>query len=157
MGFSLQWPPLFWSTGSVVVTRGLSSFMACGILLDQESNLCPRHGRWTPIHCTIREVLFHFRLLHIMLLRTMVCKFLCECLSSVLLGIYLGVELLHRMVRVYMHAKLLCCIRLFATPWTVTHQAPLSMGFSKQEHWSGLPCPPPGDLPDSGIEPVSPE
>ena len=46
-------------------------------------------------------------------------------------------------------------VQLFATPWTVAHQAPLSMGFSGQEYWSGLPCPPPGDLPDPGIEPVS--
>ena len=38
------------------------------------------------------------------------------------------------------------------TRWTVAHQAPLSMGFSRQEHWSGLPSPPPGDLPDPGIE-----
>ena len=37
----------------------------------------------------------------------------------------------------------------------VAHQAPLSMGFSRQEYWSGLPCPPPGDLPDSGTEPTS--
>ena len=44
----------------------------------------------------------------------------------------------------------------FITPWTVAHQAPLSTGFSKQEHWNGLPFPPPGDLPDPGIEPVSP-
>ena len=40
-------------------------------------------------------------------------------------------------------------------PWTVAHQAPLSMGFSRQEYWSGLPFPSPGDLPDPGIEPVS--
>ena len=39
------------------------------------------------------------------------------------------------------------------TPWTVAHQAPLSMEFSRQEYWSGLPWPPPGDLPDPGIEP----
>ena len=45
-------------------------------------------------------------------------------------------------------------IRLFVTPWTVARQAPLSMGFSRQEYWSGLPCPPPGALPNSGIEPV---
>ena len=45
---------------------------------------------------------------------------------------------------------------LFGTPWTVAHQAPLSMGFSRQEHWSGLPCPSPGDLPNIGIEPASP-
>ena len=44
------------------------------------------------------------------------------------------------------------CVRLFATPWTVACQAPLSMGFSRQEYWSGLPCPPPGDLPNPGIE-----
>ena len=44
----------------------------------------------------------------------------------------------------------------FATPWTVAHEAPLSMGFSRQEHWSGLPFFPPGDLPDPGIEPVCP-
>ena len=47
-------------------------------------------------------------------------------------------------------------VRLFATLWTVAPQAPLSMGFSRQEYWRGFPCPPPGDLPDSGIEPVSP-
>ena len=41
-------------------------------------------------------------------------------------------------------------VQLFATPWTVARQAPLSMGFSRQECWSGLPCPPPGHLPDPG-------
>ena len=44
----------------------------------------------------------------------------------------------------------------FATPWTITCQAPLSMGFSRKEYWSGLPCPPPGDLPNPGIEPRFP-
>ena len=47
-------------------------------------------------------------------------------------------------------------VSLFVTPWTVAHQAPLSMGFSRQEYWSGLLCPPSGDLPDLGIEPASP-
>ena len=46
-------------------------------------------------------------------------------------------------------------VRLWATLWTAACQAPLSMGFSRQEYWSGLPHPPPGDLPDSGIKPVS--
>ena len=46
--------------------------------------------------------------------------------------------------------------RLFATPWAVARQTPLSMGFSREEYWSGLPCPPPGDLPDPGIELGSP-
>jgi len=44
---------------------------------------------------------------------------------------------------------------LFATPWTVVYQAPLSMGFSRQEYWSGFPFPPPGDLPGPGIKPMS--
>ena len=47
-------------------------------------------------------------------------------------------------------------VQLFATLWTVDHQAPLSMGFSRQEYWSGLSCPPARDLLDPGIEPVSP-
>ena len=51
--------------------------------------------------------------------------------------------------------QLLSRVRLFATPWTVARQAPLSTGFSRQEYWSGLPGPPPGELPDPGIEPTS--
>ena len=47
-------------------------------------------------------------------------------------------------------------IQLFATPWTVARQVPLSMGFSRQEYWTGLPFPTPGDLPDPGIESMSP-
>ena len=57
----------------------------------------------------------------------------------------------------------LCCVlshfsrvQLFVIPWTVACQAPLSMGFSRQEYWSGLPCPSLGDLPGPGIEPKSP-
>ena len=46
--------------------------------------------------------------------------------------------------------------QLFATPWIVALQAPLSMGFSRQDYWSGLPSPPPGDFPSPGTEPVSP-
>ena len=56
-----------------------------------------------------------------------------------------------------MKVKSLSHVRLFATPWTVAYQAPSSMGFSRQEYWSGVPLPSPGDLPDSGIEPGSPE
>ena len=48
------------------------------------------------------------------------------------------------------------CDRLFVTPWTAARQAPLSMGFSRQEHWHGLPCPPPGDLSDPEIKPAPP-
>ena len=46
-------------------------------------------------------------------------------------------------------------VQLFATLWTVANQGPLSMGFTRQENWIGLPCPPPGGLPNPGIEPVS--
>ena len=52
--------------------------------------------------------------------------------------------------------KSLSRVRLFATPWTVACQAPPSMGFSRQGHWSGLPFPSPGDLPDPVIEPRPP-
>ena len=52
--------------------------------------------------------------------------------------------------------KELSPVRLFVSPWTVAHQAPLSMGFSRQEYWSGLPFPSAGDLPNAGIEPGSP-
>ena len=52
--------------------------------------------------------------------------------------------------------KLLSRVLLFVTPWTVAYQASLSMGFSRQEYWSGLPFPSPGDLPDPGIKPSSP-
>ena len=51
--------------------------------------------------------------------------------------------------------KSLSRVRLSVTPWTVAHQAPPSMGFSKQEYWSGLPCAPPGDCPTPGTEPAS--
>ena len=52
--------------------------------------------------------------------------------------------------------KSLSCVWLLATPWTAAHQAPPSMGFSRQEYWSGLPFPSPGDLPHPGMEPGSP-
>ena len=62
---------------------------------------------------------------------------------------------LYACMSVRRHAKSLQLCPALCTPWSVAHQAPLSMGFSRQEYWSGLPCPPPGDLPDPEIEPVS--
>ena len=56
----------------------------------------------------------------------------------------------------YVCCAVLSRVWLFATPWTVARQAPLSLGFPRQEYWSGLPFPSPGDLPDPGIEPTSP-
>ena len=55
-----------------------------------------------------------------------------------------------------MKVKSLSRVQLFAAPWTVAHQAPSSMGFSRQEYWSGLPFTSPGNLPDPGTEPGSP-
>ena len=52
------------------------------------------------------------------------------------------------------HAKSLQLCPTFPTLWTVASQASLSMGFSRQEYWRGLPCPPPQDLPNSGLEPT---
>ena len=68
----------------------------------------------------------------------------------------------HLKKKLFCYLKQCACVlsrlsrdRLFATPRTTARQAPLSMGFSRQEYWSGLPCPPPGDLPDPGTEPKS--
>ena len=59
-------------------------------------------------------------------------------------------------MEVKVKVKSLSRVRLFATPWTVAYQAPPSMGFSRQEYWSGLLFPSPGDFPDPGIEPTTP-
>ena len=60
------------------------------------------------------------------------------------------------MNKVKVKVKSLSRVRLFAIPWTVAYKAPLPMEFSRQEYWSGLPLPSPGDLPEPGIEPGSP-
>ena len=57
--------------------------------------------------------------------------------------------------QIYMCAKCFSRVQLFVIPWIITHQVPLSMGFCRQEYWSGLPRPTPGDLPGPGIEPMS--
>ena len=62
----------------------------------------------------------------------------------------------HVFLKRKLKVKSLSRVRLFWTPWTVARQAPPSMGFSRQEYWTGLPFPSPGDLPDPGIEPRSP-
>ena len=64
-------------------------------------------------------------------------------------------ELKSLLMKVKVKVKSLSHVQLFATPWTVACQAPLSMGFSRQEYWSKLPCPPPGDLLHPETEPES--
>ena len=67
-----------------------------------------------------------------------------------------GVDLHFSKVKVKVKMKALSRVPLFATLWTVAHQAPLSMGFSMQEYWNGLPFPSPRDLPNPEVEPRSP-
>ena len=76
----------------------------------------------------------------------------CVCVHMCIYDIHEGATVF----KITMNACMLSCVQLFATPWTVIYQAPLSMEFSRKEYWSGLPFPSPGDLPDSGIEPTSP-
>ena len=78
------------------------------------------------------------------------------------ISIYLSISI-YMYICIYLSIYLSTCVcqslsraRLFATPWTAIHQVPLSMRFSRQGYWSGLPFPSPGDLPNPGIEPGSP-
>ena len=78
------------------------------------------------------------------------CIFLQKCVSIFLI--------ISHVYLISICACVLSCfshVWLFVTLWTVAHQAPLSMGFSRQEYWNELPCPPPGDLPNPGIKPES--
>ena len=71
-----------------------------------------------------------------------------------MLNVYSFLYVTHTSMK--LKVKLLSRVQLFVTLWTIAHQTPPSMGFSRQERWSGLPFPSPGDLPDPGIEPRSP-
>ena len=77
-------------------------------------------------------------------------------LSAFLISFFLYASLLCFTLTSHVPAQPLSCVGSFATPWTVANQAPLSMGFFRQEYWSGLPCPPSGDLPYPGMETTSP-
>ena len=76
-----------------------------------------------------------------------------DCSHEIKRHLFLGRK---AMTNLKAEAKSLSCVRLFATPWTVAYHSPPSMGFSRQEYWSGLPFPSPEDLPNPGIEPGSP-
>ena len=88
------------------------------------------------------------------------------CLFGLLLYSYVKVDvwlrvdaqiiLMNKLIVKYSIVKSLSCVRLFVTLWAVAYLASLSMGFSRQEYWSRLPFPSPGELPDPGIEPGSP-
>ena len=75
-----------------------------------------------------------------------------QTIKEMAIGTYISIITLNVKVKV----KSLSRVQLFATPWTIVYQASPSMGFSRQEYWSGLPFPSPGDLPDPRVEPGSP-
>ena len=77
----------------------------------------------------------------------------CDSTRSIHISLPSGASLILNLLCVLGH---FIRVRLFATPWTVTHQAPLSRELSRQKYWSGLPCPPPENLPDPGTEPTIP-
>ena len=79
-------------------------------------------------------------------------RLLCSSLCSALLQRPHGIK---STLRSTLCAQSLSPVWLSVTPWTAALQAALSMGFSRQEYWSGWPCPPPGDLPDPGMQPLS--
>ena len=92
------------------------------------------------------------------------CAIICNCENNYFLCDITG-QIRERWVKLIrnktkysllcLHVKSLQCVWLFVTLWTVAHQTPLPMWFSRQEYWSGFSCPPPKDLPNPGIEPAS--
>ena len=83
-----------------------------------------------------------------------VCVCLCVCVCVCVHTYTYGGELMKQILVIFLACVLshFSHVRLFETLWSIAHEAPLSMGFSRQEYSSGLPCPPPGDLPNSGIK-----
>ena len=109
-------------------------FLLQGIFPTQELNLGLLHCRQTLYRLSHQGFSLGICLCSLMNCRFSICAYCRVCISSV---------------------QSLSRVRLFATPWTVAYQAPPSMGFSRQECWSGLPFPSPGDLPDPEIESMS--
>ena len=141
---------LLWSmgsrhaSGSAVVVRQLSYSSTCGIFPNQGSNPCSLHWQadFQPLDHHSGKSWIH--------------SLGRDCFAP-LLPPQLKID---KNILKYNSQKYCClvakqCLHCFAAPWTVAHQAPLSMAFPRQEYWSGLPCPPPGDLSDPGIEPES--
>ena len=134
----------------------LKNYVLNTVIVDQEFNLDPLP--WDPgvfSHWTMKGILIvlfsSMSFPHILFSACQTCSYYSSTLS---LDITLLWYTLSFSVKV--KVKLLSRVRLFATPWTAAYQAPLSMRFSRQECWSGLPFPSLGDLPDPVIEPGSP-
>ena len=124
-----------WLVTTEIVSKGFSEKVTH--IIRKKSFLCKLYhwldvGLWESTSLSILHLIYKEAGLNILQL----LRFLSFCDSSIFCAVL----------------SRLSCVWLFASPWTVAHQASLSMGFSRQEYWSGLSCPPPGDLPDPGIE-----
>ena len=135
-----QWDPLLWAMTTISAPRIWSGKSLLSSLIPHQFLLVSVYIAATP------------SLLH-----------LIGCLANSWTHSQLPSDSLHwrwpwPVLGVIIHTVIVCVLNRFSPVWlfaTVARQAPLSMGFSRQEYWSGLPCPPPGDLPDPGIEPAS--
>ena len=137
----------FQSTDSVVVAHGFSCSAAYGIFLDQGSNLCLLHWQTGPGIKSVSPALAVY--IGIILSH--------QGSPSSWILIWEGKREMFKVVTEKYYKCFLCVlshVRLFVTPWTIACQASLSMEFSRQEYWSGLPFPLPGDLSNSGIKPM---
>ena len=100
---------------------------------------------------------YHLSKFHIYVLIYSICVSLSDLVHSVSQAPVSSTSLAQTQMHSFLlKVKSLSRVQLFATPWTVAYQAPPTLGFSRQEYWSGLPFPSPGDLPDPGIKPGSP-
>ena len=119
-----------------------------------------------PVASTVFQVLVRYlRLCNLWsLIAFIICRLFVDIFGHFKIGLFVFLLLSCKVLCVFceqfsyqkVKVKSLSHVWLFAIPWTVAHQAPPSMGFSKQEYWSGLPYASPGDLPDPGTEPGSP-
>ena len=118
-------------------------------------------GGWKHMHFTLSLITSLFLTLQIVcnyfvLLVNHIPIMACNCNYLLFFVLLLIVKTDKHLSLLWKKARSLSHVPLFATLWTVAYQAPPSMGFSRQEYWSGLPFPSPGDLPDLGIKPGSP-
>ena len=127
----------------------------------EHTNFLPESWKWILSHRIFRYLdTYTHKWMHTYIhIPFCMCKDICIS-RHVYLYIFVNVDVCmdgqERVWKFWSKVKLLSHVWPFATPWTVAHQASLSMRFSREEYWIGLPFPSPGDLPDPGIEPRSP-